>query len=425
MENDQKLWTSNFVLLWMGKLISSLGDVVYGMALGFWVLEVTGSTVLMGTMMGVTTLPRILMLPFAGVFVDRMDRKGIIVWMDLLRGGVIILMAVAIHYGSIHIGIMFLVGVFLGVCGAFFTPAINSVLPDIVSPSKLMTANSLFGMVQTGSGIIGNAVGGFIVGAFGAPFVFLTNGLSYLLSGFSENFLDIPRINQKGKNDHFMNDMKEGYRFVWRFNGLRNLLIVVSVLNFILSVAVVLFLPLYQKTESLGPGKYGISMAFLTGGMFLGLLFTSVIKIAPLKKMIVFMVCAILSSLSFILFALIKNFPVMLALILIGGALISIVNILIHSTIQLIVPPDMRGKIFALLSMSAQGLMPVGMILSGFLAKFISIRLIIGSCFFAELLVFILFGFNVSFKELINFDPEKETFDNVTGQGAHILHRGG
>lgn len=413
MKNNERLWTSNFLLLWQGKLISALGDVVYGIALGFWVLGLTGSTVLMGTMMAVTTLPRVLMLPLAGVLVDRMDRKRVMVLTDLIRGLVIIMVAVAAYCGLINIGMMFFVGALLGICGAFFTPAVNAVLPDIVPQSKLMSANSFFGMIQTGSGIIGNSIGGFIFQAFGAPFMFLINGLSYLISGLLEIFLKIPQIDRPRETNYFMSDMKEGYLFVWKFKGLRDLLIMVSVINFILCMAMVLFLPLYQKTENLGPGKYGISMAFLTGGMLLGMVLTSVIKIAPLQKMTVFMVCAILSSVCFILFAVTKHFPVMVALIFIGGALISIINVFIHSTIQLTVPQDMRGKVFALISMSVQGFMPLGMVMGGFLAKFIPIRTIIFTCFLSELLFFMLFALTSSLKRFINFDPEKETLENI------------
>jgi len=69
-----RLWNRNFLLLWQGQLVSSLGDTVYAIALGFWILAVTGSTALMGTLMAASTLPRVLVGPLAGVVVDRRDR---------------------------------------------------------------------------------------------------------------------------------------------------------------------------------------------------------------------------------------------------------------------------------------------------------------------------------------------------------------
>ena len=73
----EKLWNLNFFLLWQGQLVSSIGSVAYYIALGFWILEHTGSTALMGTVMAVTTLPRVLIGPFAGAVIDKSNRKWI------------------------------------------------------------------------------------------------------------------------------------------------------------------------------------------------------------------------------------------------------------------------------------------------------------------------------------------------------------
>jgi hypothetical protein len=91
--------------------------------------------------------------------------------------------------------------------------------------------------------------------------MFLFNGVSFIFSAFLNMFLKIPEIERKEKQ-HFFADMKDGYKFVWRFRGLRDLLAIISVLNFVSTVAIILFLPLFQQTESLGPGRYGIAMAF-------------------------------------------------------------------------------------------------------------------------------------------------------------------
>jgi MFS family permease len=81
-----RLWNRNFLLLWQGQIVSSLGDVTHSIALGFWILAVTGSTALMGSLMAASTVPRILVAPFAGVLVDRIDRRRLLIWMDTIRG---------------------------------------------------------------------------------------------------------------------------------------------------------------------------------------------------------------------------------------------------------------------------------------------------------------------------------------------------
>ncbi len=408
----EKLWTPNFILLWQGQLVSILGDVIYGIALGFWVLAVTGSTALMGTMMATSTLPAVLVSPFAGVIADRVDRRKLLILTDIIRGAAVVLLAIAVFKGSTGIWMVFAAGMILSVCGAFFSPAVGSTIPDIVPKSQLIGANSMMGIIQTGSSIIGNSAGGFLFQALGAPVMFLFNGVSFILSAFLNMFLKIPKIERK-ENQHFFADMKDGYKFVWRLSGLRNLLIIVSVLNFVFSVAIVLFLPLFQQTESLGPGRYGIAMAFLTGGMLIAMVATSVIKFPPERRLQVFMLSAALAFICFSAMALIQNFIVMCGLIFIGGFFNAVINVFINSTVQLTVPQDMRGKVFSLVSMLSQALTPFGMLLGGILGEFFPLRTVIFVCFVFILIVFIPFGFMKSFKRFINFDPEKETLEDI------------
>ena len=81
-----KLWNKDFAILWQGQLISDLGNGIFNAILGFWVLDITGSELLMGTVMACLSIPRVLFGPFAGTFADRHSRKWIIVVADLVRG---------------------------------------------------------------------------------------------------------------------------------------------------------------------------------------------------------------------------------------------------------------------------------------------------------------------------------------------------
>lgn len=407
-----RLWTPNFLILWQGQCVSVLGDVVYSIALGFWILAVTGSTALMGTLMAASTLPGVLISPFAGVIVDRTDRRKLLIMMDLIRGVTVVLLAIAAYKGFIGIWMVFAAGIILGVCGAFFSPAVSSSIPDIVPTSKLMGANSMMGIIQSGSNIVGNSAGGFLFQLLGAPFLFLFNGLSFIFSGILNLFVKIPKIEKKTEQ-HFFADMKDGYKFVWEFRGLRHLLLLTAVLNFITSIAIVLFLPMFQKTESLGAGRYGLAMATLTGGMLIAMVLTSIIKVPPARRLLIFMVSAIILSLCFSATALTNSFPLMCVIIFIGGMFMATINVFINSTIQLTVPQEMRGKVFSLVGMVASSLTPFGMALGGVLGEFFPIRAVIFICFMLVLLIFIPFGFIKSFKRFINFDPEKQTLQDI------------
>lgn len=410
---QERLWTWNFFLLWQGQLISALGDVIYEIALGFWVLQKTGSTGLMGTLMASALIPRLIISPFAGVYVDRANRRNILVVADALRGILIVLVAIAAFAGRAEVWMVFVTAIFSGACAAFFNPAVGSSLPDLVNKSKLMQANSIFSMIYSGSNIAGNSLGGIIYQIIGAPFMFLFNGISYIFAAASSMFIKIPKIEKPVVESHFLQDMKEGYTFVWKFRGLRDLIFVAAFLNLFANMGMVLFLPLFQKTPELGPAKYGIVMAALTAGMLLGMIFTSVVNISPAKKVPLLLVCSFVFTGLFAIFPLTDNIVVMMVLVLVAGAANSILNAIIGVSFQLSVPQNMRGKVSALMQTVVMGLSPIGFALGGILAEFIPIRMVISGCFVATLILFVPFAFMKHPKRFIGFDPDKQTLEEI------------
>ncbi|MDP4092361.1 MAG: MFS transporter [Bacillota bacterium] len=403
----------SFFVLWQGQLVSMLGDVIYSIALGFWVLAVTGSTGLMGTLMAASTLPGVLVSPVAGVLVDRYDRRKLMIIMDVLRGISITAVGIAAYTGVLAVWMVFAAGMLMSICGAFFTPAVNSAVPDIVPKSKITSANSLLQMVFPASNIIGNAVGGFIYKALGASIMFLFNGLSFLFSGTSILFTKVPKINQPEEKKHFITDMKEGFSFVWKFKGLKYALLMTSVVNFFAFIAITLLIPLFERSPELGSGLYGVAMACFTGGTLLGFIFASIIKIPAHKRTRIFFVSCAIFCIGAVIFSSLKIVLVMLILLPVSGFFNAIVNVLLMSSVQLTVPQNMRGKVFSLMGMVTQGLTPFAMALGGILAEFIPIRIIMALSFLIVFIVFMPFAFVKSFSRFINFDPDKEKLEDI------------
>ena len=414
MKETEKLWTTNFLLLWQGQLVSILGDVVYSIALGFWILQKTGSTALMGALMAASVLPRILASPVAGVVVDRFNRRRLMIWMDVIRGAAVVAVGVAAVFGFLQVWMVFAAGVIIGLCGAFFSPAVSSVIPDITAKTKVVQANSVFSMLGTGGNIVGNSAGGALFQLLGAPLLFLFNGVSYLFSAANLLFARFPRVVHAQQEMHFGTDLRNGFAFVWKIRGLRYLLVTAAVLNFFASMAIMLFLPLYQKNPALGPVKYGIAMAVFTGGMFLGMALTSAVKIPAARRSSLFALGGIVTSACLIAFPFVGNFALGTVLLGVAGFANAIINVFIMAVMQLAVPQDMRGKVFALLNMLTQGLTPIAFALAGVLAEFIPLAPLMGGCFALALVLGIPMVLLRSFRRFINFDPTRDTVESVS-----------
>ena len=408
-----RLWNLNFFLLWQGQFVSAMGDVAYSIALGFWILAMTGSTALMGSLMAASSLPRVLISPFAGVIVDRSDRKWLLVLMDAVRGIFVVFIGVASYLGFIQIWMVFAVGVVIGTCGAFFNPAVSSVIPDIVDKRKLVQANSVFSIVQTASGIVGSSAGGILFKILGASFMFLFNGISYLFSALTEVFIKVPKIVHEKTKQHFFADMKDGFKFVWHFRGLRTLMITAGIINFFAVMGIMLILPLFHQQKHLGPALYGIIMGFFTGGLFLGFLFTSIVHFKPEQRFKVFTICYLVMSTSMILLPVFLYFPLMAGLVFITGFVNAILNTFINTVLQLTTPQEKRGKVFGLLMSIAGGLMPIAYATGGVLAEFIPIRLLISGSFLLVLVFYLPMVASISFREYVRFNPDTQTIDDI------------
>lgn len=397
-----KVWNFNFFLLWQGQMVSGIGDYFYLIALGFWVLASTGSTALMTTIMAASFIPQVVIAPFAGVIVDRLNRKWMIVAMDAVRGLAVLLIAVAAFAGILKIWMVLAVGLVLGVSLSFFNPAVRSAIPDIVPKSKLIKANAAFSMVTAGAKIIGDSLGGILYQTLGVPLLFLINSISYLFSAFTEIFIEIPVVHRDREKTSFFNEMKEGFSFTWKFKGLRYLFLHALAVNFTRVIALILILPLFQRTAHLGAALYGISIGTTAAGAFVGFLLSSIIHFKPSARFFLMYLLGSIFSITRIVFPFFLRMDIILPLMFISGVTISISINLFEAGIPLSVPPQMRGKVFSLLNAVTSGVWPFGMIVGGILAEFVAIPVIISAASVLCLAGYILLIFAPSSKEIIN-----------------------
>jgi MFS family permease len=400
MNKKEKLWTPSFLVLWQSQLVSTIGDAVYSIALGFWVLQVTGSTALMGALMAASTLPGILVAPFAGVWIDRTDKKRLLILTDLVRGACVVLLAAAAYAGQLEIWMVFAAGILLSAGGAVFSPGVSSSIPELVPPSKISNANSVFSVVSTGSGLIGNVAGGFLYQALGAPLLFLINGLSFLFSCASLPFVKIQSVRRVEKT-HFFTDMSDGFKYMWQQRGLRLILIIAAFINFFFNIAVVLFLPLFEFDPALGSARYGVAMACYLGGMAFGFLVMSIISVKSKDKLWLMIAANITSNLLLILVFNQPYFALTVVMLALAGLTNAVVNVLLISAVQLSTPAEMRGKVMSFMNAICGGLTPIAMALGGVLGSFLPLRLVITSAFIVGSLTIVPIYFSKSFKSFL------------------------
>lgn len=413
LKKTDKLWNKNFFLLWQGQLVSCLGDAFYSIALGFWVLDKTGSSTVMGVLMAAVSIPRLVIGPFAGVIVDRFDRKKLILIGDFIRGIGMLFVGYAAFNNFLEVWMVIIVGIVCGLCSAFFNPAMSSILPDLVSSDNIVRANSAQQISTSTTSLIGSMSGGFIYSTIGAAAMFLFNGISYILSTVSEAFIEVPKIERKNTEITFREDFKEGLKFTFRFRGLTILLGIAFGLNFFFAIFSILMKPWFNMDPNLGVAKYGVITAFESVGIILASVILANIKIKPENRSKIMLSALFLQSVFFFLGVFINKFYIMCVCFFIACFFNTVSNTVSTSSMMLVVPNDMRGKVMSIVMTCSLAIQPIGTLVGGVLGDMFYPRIVMIICFVICIVGTIPIFFSDSTKKVLNYNPENQTIEEI------------
>lgn len=408
-----KLFNWNFLLLWQGQFVSQLGSQAYAIAMMFWIKHATDSATLMGLILMVSSLPGAILGPVGGTIADRYSRRKIIIFSDLINGLCVVgLSALVFYYASetnLIITALFIVGLVLGIIGAFFTPAISAAIPDLVPKESIASANSLSQSTVQISMLIGQGIGGVLYRILGPPALFLIDGITYLFSAASESFIDIPQeipdksTGLKEKFREFKEELKAGFQYVWQYKGMRALFATSAFLNFFAMPFMVLF-PFYVEDvlkESVD--WFGFLLAGTGFGSLLGYVIAGSIKISGNKRSLFLIACLVLLSLGWGSIGFVTS-PI-LALFVAGfsGLLGGIFNINVMTILQVASPSEIRGRVFGLLTTLSMGLAPISMGLSGIVADLLdhNIPMIFLGCGLLMALLTLFVSLNRHFRQFL------------------------
>jgi len=170
----------NYRLLWLGQIVSQLGDWFNSVAVYALLLEMTGTATSVALMIIVQFLPMAVIGPVAGVVVDRVDRRRLMIAMDVVRG-VLILALLVVHRAE-QAWLIYLVMGATVTATAFFEPARTAVIPNVTTKAELLTANALSSATWSAMLAIGAGAGGLVTAVFGRNTAFLVNAVSFFAS---------------------------------------------------------------------------------------------------------------------------------------------------------------------------------------------------------------------------------------------------
>nr|WP_312984880.1 MFS transporter [Clostridioides sp.] len=184
----------NFIIIVIGQVISIFGNAIQRFSMALYLLEFTGSTAVFANILAISTIPYIIFAPIAGRLSDNMNRKKIMVYLDLLCSVIIGGYAFILLNGRDNELIVATVMFTLSICATLFGPAVVSSIPQIVDEDKLTTANGIINQVGSVVNFLGPILAGILYGLLGIKLIVVINAISFLISAIMELFLDIPDV---------------------------------------------------------------------------------------------------------------------------------------------------------------------------------------------------------------------------------------
>ncbi|HVM17529.1 MAG TPA: MFS transporter [Gaiellaceae bacterium] len=377
------LWRhADFLKLWTAESISVFGSQFTALALPLVaVIVLDASPFAVSALFVVEFLPFILFAIPAGVWVDRLRRRPILIAGDLGRGALLLSIPIAWAFGSLTLGHLYVVGFLVGICTVFFDVAYQSYLPSLVAREQLVEGNSKLEISRSASQLAGPGAAGGIVGVLGAPLAILVDAISFFVAAV---FLlrirrgeTLPPAPADGaKRPSMLSDAKEGLGYVVRHSFLRPIAICTGSSNFFWSLTGALLVVYAVRELELSPAMLGIAFSLgnagpllaaftanrITGRIGVGrtLLFTSILfSSAPL-----FLALAPKS----------QPMPFLVAAGVLGGFAAVAYNITQLSFRQAITPTRMQGRMNSVIRFLVWGTMPLGSLLGGALGTWIGLR---------------------------------------------------
>jgi DHA3 family macrolide efflux protein-like MFS transporter len=375
-------WRRALVLLWLGQVISHLGDSLYLVGIVWLVLDLTGSKTMTGWLVAVNFAPALLLALFAGAFVDRHDRRRVMITADLARFVAVAAIPVLMlthHLAPWALGVLLFT---LATGTTFFNPAMKALVPEIAPATRLAAAATIFQLSEQVAFVGGPLLGQPATKLFGFVHLFTVDAGTFLFSALC--LMLLPRLGRK-QSHAAANQTLPPLTMRWLISEtgvvlrqvaaspvLRTLLLLTALDNlFIMGPAYIATPVLVKETLHLGPEGYMSAMTFFFLGLAVGTAGTWLFaRRAPKGRLI--LVGVILDGLTFIPFYFCQTLGQVQLALFVHALAVPLIIIPRTVLMQQAVPGRLHGRLFALVNVTVFGMTGISAGITGLVIERVS-----------------------------------------------------
>ena len=359
----------NFRLFFGGQTISLIGTWMTRIATSWLVYRLTGSALLLGTISFAGQIPTFIFAPFAGVWVDRLDRRQVLVWTQTLS--MVQSLALAALTLSHNITIHWLLGlsVMQGIINAFDMPGRQSFMVQMVEDrADLSNAIAINSSMVNMARLVGPSLAGMLIAVTSEGWCFLIDGISYLAVIASLLLMRVHIALIKRQATSTFTDLKVGWTYVSEFLPIRTILTLFALVS-LMGMPYVVLMPIFAASVLRGgPHTLGFLMAAMgIGALISALSLAARRSVRGLVRMIP--IAAAVFGLGLIGFGFSRNFWLSMAMVMVAGMGMMMGMAASNTVIQTIVSEDKRGRVMSYYTMAFMGMAPFGSLLAGTMAN--------------------------------------------------------
>ena len=374
----RKLWNRDFILLLQGSAVSTIGDLMYSVAIAYWVFEKTGSNSLMGIMSAISMFVTMFLSPFTGSIVDKCNRKWVLVGMDVMQGILMISIGILAFMNKLEVPGVLLAAFLAAMGSVFYSPAASSLMLDIIPRDDMVRGQSILSSVSSMISTVGTAFSGVMVAFFGVPLIVVINGLSNLYSAASELFIRVPRTVQQGTPvtvKGVLLDTGIGVKTVFGDPALKIFVPFALLLNFLSGGVFSLMLP-FCLERGFSVESYGYLMTVGTVASLCCVVLLGAIKLKPNQRFWV-MAVGFIGAVFFLIAAYLSPWFIPLCVAAFIGMFLNCAgNTIFNASLMLALPEENRGAILGFIQAASVGGTALSAVAYGFLGDIFPLYLV-------------------------------------------------
>jgi MFS family permease len=379
MDRESRGWrliqTWDFGLLWWGQVTSQIGEGLNKVALLWFVYELTGSAMMIATVGLIQTIPPLLFGPIIGVYLDRLRKKPVMVWIDLIRTVLTLLIPALYGMGHLSLEGLFVLIFLTSVVSTVFGPALVSAVPLMVRRNELVSANALIQGTNNIGSLLGPAVSGILIALIGAQHVLYVNAVTFFISALclmpirsDETIAE--RQGSSAQSGSLLRDLSVGFRFVFGNRSTVFVLVVITALFNLGVSAFVFVLPVYA-TEALqvGPVQLGWLWSALGAGMLAASSWLALRQKNDVRSRLKILVSGTtVGGLATCSLAALESPLLAAGFVILVGAGAAVLNPVVFALLQENTPSHLMGRVLTTFSTGSMAAAMVGMSSFGWIA---------------------------------------------------------